>query len=56
MVYRGFEIRPHSNTPQMLLITHHGKAGKIPTLLNGLFTSYYAAKQSIDVYLTDKVE
>jgi len=54
MIYRGFEIRPHNNNPKSLLITHYGKAGKIPKLLEGLFTDKAVAKQVIDLYLDTK--
>jgi len=53
--YRGYEIRPHMNNPRSLIIVSPGRGGKIPKILEGLFTDRFVAKQAIDCYLEAKV-
>jgi hypothetical protein len=54
MIYKGYEIRPHVNNPKSYIIITPGKAGKIPNLLQGMFTDRGIAKQVIDSYLETK--
>lgn len=54
MIYKSYEIRPHNNNPKTLIIVTPGKAGKIPNILSGLFTSYVIAKEAIDQYVENK--
>lgn len=52
--YKGYEVRPHINSPKHLIIVTPGKAGKIPNLLQGMFTDYRTAKEAIDIYTENK--
>lgn len=55
MTYKGFDIIPQKGNPRTLIIVHHGKAGKIPKLLEGLFTDRGTARSMIDMYTDSKV-
>lgn len=54
MEYKGYVIRPHLNNPRSLIIVQNGKAGKIPVMLQGLFTDRGLARQMIDLYTEGK--
>ena len=53
-IYRGFQIKAHPTSPMQLVIATDGKGGSIPSVLEGLFTSYTVAKGEIDAYLETK--
>jgi hypothetical protein len=53
--YKGFDIIPQKANPRSLIIVHHGKAGKIPKILEGVFTDRGTAKSLIDMYVDSKV-
>lgn len=50
-IYKGFQIKPHPQNPMSLVVAVDGKGGKIPAVLEGLFTSHAYAKRVIDAYL-----
>jgi len=53
--YNGYIIKPAPVTPQHVVIVTEGKGGKIPKVLEGIFTSYTVAMTQIDEYLKSKV-
>jgi hypothetical protein len=53
-IYKGFIIKPASNSPSLLSVATEGRGGKIPKLLEGLFTSHNTVKHTIDLYLESK--
>lgn len=54
MEYKGYEVRPHLNNPRALIIVSPGRGGKIPKVLEGVFTDRGAAYRAIDAYLNIK--
>lgn len=54
MKYKEYEIRPHLNNPRSLIIVSPGRGGKIPKILEGMFTDKLTAMQAIDMYLDSK--
>lgn len=50
-VYKGYEVKPDSVNPTSYIIVTAGKGGKIPNVMNGLFTSRGYARTIIDNYL-----
>jgi hypothetical protein len=52
--YKGYVIRPHLNNPRTLIIIVPGRGGKIPKVLEGLFTDRATAMKAVDVYLESK--
>lgn len=54
--YRGYLIKPHKEFPTSVVIATEGKGGKIPDILQGLFTSLGTAKVEIDKYLATKIK
>lgn len=55
MIYKNYIIKPDKAFPSSLVVATEGQGGKIPAVLEGLFTSYLVAKTSIDTYLETKV-
>lgn len=53
-IHRGYQVKPSPSSPYCSLIVTDGKGGKIPNVLNGLFTSPTLAIQAIDNYLGTK--
>lgn len=49
--YRGFLIGPYKVTPTSYSVATSGQGGKIPKVLESLFTSTGLAKTAIDDYL-----
>lgn len=49
--YKGYQIKPHKEHPKSYVIVTSGKGGKIPNLMDGLFTSRSIAKSVIDGYV-----
>ncbi len=49
--YRGYQIKPHRELPNSLIVVTSGRGGKIPNALAGMFTSLGIAKREIDSYL-----
>jgi hypothetical protein len=54
--YEGYDIKPHKEVPTNYIVVTSGKGGKIPAMLEGLFTSRAIAKDKIDTYLRSKVK
>lgn len=54
--YRNYQIKPHKESPTLLVVVTAGKGGKIPDVLSGMFTSLGLAKRVIDIYLNSKVK
>ena len=52
--YEGYQIKPHKEFPSNVIIVTAGRGGKIPNVLDGLFTSGLVAKEAIDRYLENK--
>jgi hypothetical protein len=54
MIYRGYIIAPHKQAPMSFTVATEGKGGKIPAILDSLYTSIGIAKEAIDFYLDTK--
>lgn len=54
--YEGYDIKPHKEVPTSYIVVTSGKGGKIPNVLDGMFTSRAVAKDKIDTYLRSKVK
>lgn len=54
IIYRGYQIKPSPNHPNSLIVVTDGKGGKIPSVLEGMYTHSNVAKRDIDVYLDNK--
>lgn len=54
MQYRGYLIKPLGTGPRCYTIATEGRGGKIPAVMEGLFTSTGIATQIIDTYLKSK--
>lgn len=54
--YREYQIKAHKEWPSLLVIVTAGKGGKIPNVLDGLFTSVAVAKERIDSYLENRIK
>lgn len=52
--YQGYQIKPHPQHPSSLIVVTEGRGGKIPAVLEGLFTSRKIAEKQIDAYLETK--
>lgn len=52
--YKGYDIKPHKEVPTNYIIVTSGKGGKIPAVMEGLFTTRVYAKDVIDKYLAVK--
>lgn len=53
-VYKGYQIKADKKAPTNVIIVTDGKGGKIPQVLEGLFTSPNFARGAIDAYLASK--
>ena len=54
--YEGYQIKPHKDFPTSHIVVTSGRGGKIPNVLDGLFTHPNYAKEAIDKYLSTKVK
>ena len=52
--YKGYDIKAHSVLPTSYIIVTSGKGGKIPAILEGMFTHPTICKGMIDAYLVTK--
>lgn len=52
--YKGYQIKPHKLHPASYIVVTAGKGGKIPDVLDGLFTTRTIAQQAVDQYLETK--
>lgn len=55
-VYKGYILKNAPNSPSLLTVATEGRGGKIPKVLEGLFTSHNTAKQAIDFYTASKIK
>ena len=55
-IYKGFQVKPHKQYPNNYVVVTDGKGGKIPNVLDTMFTSRCIAKEEIDRYLSNKVK
>ena len=53
-IHKGYQIKPHKETPTSYIIVTDGKGGKIPDCLSGVFTSPGIAKAEVDRYVDNK--
>lgn len=53
-VYQGFIISTVPASPTLLKVATAGQGGKIPKVLEGMFTSHAAVQEIIDHYLASK--
>lgn len=56
MEYRGYIIKPLVAVPTSYHVATAGQGGKIPAVLDSLFTTPTIAKAAIDDYLNKKEE
>ena len=54
IIYKGYQIKPHNLHPMSYIVVTDGKGGKIPAILDSMFTSTGIAKATIDDYLSVK--
>lgn len=54
MEYKGYLITPASSGAKCYSIATAGRGGKIPDVMQGVFTSTGVAMQIIDIYLDGK--
>lgn len=52
--HQGYQIKPHPQNPHSLIVVTDGRGGKIPAVLEGLFTTRNIAIKAIDAYLETK--
>jgi hypothetical protein len=52
--HKGYFIKSDKHFPSLLTISTTGRGGKIPSVMEGLFTSVGDAKQVIDSYTEGK--
>ena len=53
-IYKGYIVKSDKNFPSLLTVAIVGRGGKIPAVLEGLFTSFGDVKQVIDTYTEGK--
>jgi hypothetical protein len=53
-IYKGYIIKPYKLMPSSYCVATAGQGGKIPAVLDGLFTSVGIAQDIIDTYLAQK--
>ena len=53
-IYKGYIVKSDKNFPSLLTVATAGRGGKIPAVLEGLFTSFGDVKQVIDTYTEGK--
>lgn len=54
IIYKGYQIKPHTHVPTAHIVVTDGKGGKVPDVLTSLFTTSVYAKAAIDKYLDSK--
>lgn len=54
--YKGYLIKPSKVSPMNYAVATAGQGGKIPVVLDSLYTSVGVAMQAIDEYLDTKVK
>lgn len=56
MNYKGYIIKPLKNMPTIYQVVTEGQGGKVPAVLESLFTTRKIAMETIDAYLETKVK
>ena len=54
LIYKDYIIKSDKHFPSMLVIATAGQGGKIPKVMESLFTSVGEAKNIIDAYMEGK--
>jgi len=54
MEYKNYIIKASPDSPSLYSVATAGQGGKIPNILDSLFTSIGIAKDTIDAYLIQK--
>jgi len=54
--YQGYQIKPHPQHPHSLIVVTEGRGGKIPAVLEGMFTNRKTAMTVIDAYVESKTK
>lgn len=52
--YKNYYIKPHKQYPNNYVVATVGQGGKIPNVLDTLFTSRQYAVEAIDLYLNTR--
>lgn len=52
--YKAYQIKPHKLYPNNYVVVTAGQGGKIPAVLETMFTSRQYAMEAIDLYLNTK--
>lgn len=52
--YKSYQIKPHKQFPNNYIVVTAGQGGKIPAVLDTLFTSRQYAIDAIDLYLNTR--
>ena len=53
-IYKGYQIKPSKENPHSWIVVTDGKGGKIPKVLDGMFTTPQYAVSAIDLYVNSK--
>lgn len=54
--FEGYQIKPHKEVPTNYVVVTAGRGGKIPDVLDGVFTTPTIAKNAITNYITSKAK
>lgn len=54
VIHEGYQVKPHKLHPKTYIVVVDGKGGKIPAVLDGLFTSVGVASKAIDEYVENR--
>lgn len=52
--YKSYQIKPHKQYPNNFIVVTAGQGGKIPAILETMFTSRQYAMEAIDLYLNTR--
>ena len=55
-IHKGYQVKPHTLTPNNYIVVTDGKGGKIPDCLTGMYTTPTLATYAIDLYLDSKIK
>lgn len=53
-IHKGYQVKPSKENPHSWIVVTDGKGGKIPKVLEGMFTSPTLAIRNIDNYVDSK--
>jgi NCAIR mutase (PurE)-related protein len=54
--FEGYQIKPHKEIPTNYIVVTAGRGGKIPDVLDGVFTTPTIAKAAITNYISTKAK